>query len=483
MRDTNKRKSSSKNNDVLDLTNDDNTVAESAAKSARTGDVKAEDDLAASALAGLAASNKRPAPPVFPIPSSIPSIQDSNPQASDTVSTPKKKRPIKSVSSSNVSKASKPVPAVQQTVVPQSIIEQAQPASSSAVASTSQYPAVASTSANPVLPPQQPVPQPTREQLGNKLLIAAKKGDVNSIKVLLDKDPTLLNCTDILGVTALHYASDKGHLNVVKELLSRDKENALLNAANNEGVTALYNASQNGHLEVVTELLDKNKALLNAVNKNGVTALHGASSNGHLEVVKELLSRNPASLTGVGKLNGQEYNAFDIAVKHCRDANKKAAVLKFLFDKNLEFFAASAAKLDVEYRKQIGIILPNEQAQPVVIPAQPVVSVPAPVQNVSLVDRTNALRDAVVNAAQIEFSMNVDLQRAVNAGGISATLSGVQKFLAETSIIYLPKVVDFAAKGSLTDKVENTEIVFKAMMNEINRNITDPALSGYLSRI
>eukprot|EP00656_Telonema_subtile_P026890 TRINITY_DN2886_c0_g1_i3.p2 TRINITY_DN2886_c0_g1~~TRINITY_DN2886_c0_g1_i3.p2 ORF type:complete len:100 (-),score=30.52 TRINITY_DN2886_c0_g1_i3:185-484(-) len=54
------------------------------------------------------------------------------------------------------------------------------------------------------------------------------------------------------------------------------------------GDTALHAASQYGHLAVTTALL-KGKADVNAQHKDGTTALHRASQAGHLAVVKALL--------------------------------------------------------------------------------------------------------------------------------------------------------------------------------------------------
>jgi ankyrin repeat protein len=58
-------------------------------------------------------------------------------------------------------------------------------------------------------------------------------------------------------------------------------------AQTNDGYTALMWASQNGHVVVVRELC-KCGANVNATRFNGMCALMAASSKGHLEVVREL---------------------------------------------------------------------------------------------------------------------------------------------------------------------------------------------------
>ena len=49
-----------------------------------------------------------------------------------------------------------------------------------------------------------------------------------------------------------HYASEKGHLNIVSYLI---EHNADINATNNDVWTALHYASQKGHLNIVSYLI------------------------------------------------------------------------------------------------------------------------------------------------------------------------------------------------------------------------------------
>ena len=55
------------------------------------------------------------------------------------------------------------------------------------------------------------------------------------------------------GKTALHYAADMGHLEIVTLLLEHDAD---INVKNNRGTNALHFAVEKGHLEVVQLLLD-----------------------------------------------------------------------------------------------------------------------------------------------------------------------------------------------------------------------------------
>jgi len=88
------------------------------------------------------------------------------------------------------------------------------------------------------------------------------------------------------GWTALHYAAEKGHLEVVNLLLSHK---ANTSEEDNSGSTALHYAGYYGHLEVVNCLLSHG-ADTSIQNRTGCTVLYCAVNNGHLKVVKCLLS-------------------------------------------------------------------------------------------------------------------------------------------------------------------------------------------------
>ena len=85
--------------------------------------------------------------------------------------------------------------------------------------------------------------------------------------------------------TALIYASENGHKEVVEVLLDNGAD---VNAYNNYGNTALMMASSKGHIKIVEMLLEK-EADLDAKNNDGETALIIANENEHKEVVEMLL--------------------------------------------------------------------------------------------------------------------------------------------------------------------------------------------------
>jgi ankyrin repeat protein len=97
------------------------------------------------------------------------------------------------------------------------------------------------------------------------------------------------------GATPLLIASACGHLEVVRELLSRG---AAVGAAAGGGATPLFAASGMGHLGVVRELLAHGAAVDDA-NAALATPLHAACFAGSLEVARELLARGAVVDTAV----------------------------------------------------------------------------------------------------------------------------------------------------------------------------------------
>ena len=113
------------------------------------------------------------------------------------------------------------------------------------------------------------------------------------------------------GHSSLHLASQKGHTEVVKELLTNGCSNqhwAFCSTCCQSGWTygnsertsnkgnvqsdtwhsSLHLASQKGHTDVGKELLTKG-ANIDIQTNTGHSSLHDACEKGHTEVVKELI--------------------------------------------------------------------------------------------------------------------------------------------------------------------------------------------------
>ncbi|KAH0924046.1 hypothetical protein HID58_024064 [Brassica napus] len=111
-------------------------------------------------------------------------------------------------------------------------------------------------------------------------------------------------------MNAFHVAAKRGHLGIVKELLSLWPELCRICDASN--TSPLYAAAVQDHLEIVNAMLDADPSCAMIVRKNGKTSLHTAGRYGLLRIVRALIERD-AAIVGVKDKKGQ--TALHMAVK------------------------------------------------------------------------------------------------------------------------------------------------------------------------
>ena len=135
------------------------------------------------------------------------------------------------------------------------------------------------------------------------LMHAARTGSAARVQYLLDRGAAV-DAVTVSGVTALLYASQDGHLKIVRCLVERGGAN--VNAAKStSGYTALMCASQEGHLEIVRCLVERGGANVNAAKTtDGMTALMWASQKGHLEIARFLVQREGANVNAARTTDG-----------------------------------------------------------------------------------------------------------------------------------------------------------------------------------
>ncbi|KAI7982965.1 Ankyrin repeat-containing protein [Camellia lanceoleosa] len=156
------------------------------------------------------------------------------------------------------------------------------------------------------------------------LHIAAKQGDLEVVKVLMEAHPELSMTVDISNTTALHTAATQGHIEVVNLFLV--SESSLATIARSNGKTALHSAARNGHVEVVKALVCKDPGAATRNDKKGQTALHMAVKGQSLEVVEELIKADPSLLN---KVDTKGNTALHIATRKGR-----AQIVKLLLGHN-----------------------------------------------------------------------------------------------------------------------------------------------------
>ncbi|KAE9546654.1 hypothetical protein FO519_010134, partial [Halicephalobus sp. NKZ332] len=126
------------------------------------------------------------------------------------------------------------------------------------------------------------------------LHIAAINGDLTAAKVLIEKDPRLINTTDINHWYPIHQAASNGKCDIISLLIDNGADvDAKGRYSNNDlsvppSTTALHWAARKGHIECARTLLMKG-ANINHQDYTGYTALHSALNYGENEVAKFLV--------------------------------------------------------------------------------------------------------------------------------------------------------------------------------------------------
>ena len=130
------------------------------------------------------------------------------------------------------------------------------------------------------------------------LMIAARLGRVNNCKVLLEQakktkgmsQRSYVNHIDCHNYTALHYAAENGHDQVIPLLKETGADLNKPLSTKNRRLTPLMLAAKQGHLKTAESLIE-NGAKLEARDKLGRTALMHAALNGHYTLVALCLNK------------------------------------------------------------------------------------------------------------------------------------------------------------------------------------------------
>lgn len=117
------------------------------------------------------------------------------------------------------------------------------------------------------------------------LHLAAKNGKLECCKIILNKQPSMVNWKDNGGWTPLVWACENSHIDVVKFFITY-KPNTRI--SDNENNVALHWAAISGCLEVVKSLVEYDSEV-NMFNEAGETALHIAARKNAIDIVTFLL--------------------------------------------------------------------------------------------------------------------------------------------------------------------------------------------------
>lgn len=134
-----------------------------------------------------------------------------------------------------------------------------------------------------------------RNQYGFTALHIAAYCEVSSdlFNYILDQSNQLVNSQEAGGWTPLVIAASKGNLRLVKILLDRGAD---VNAKTYMDQTALYVSANNGFINVVNILLDHGADAKIRVKKSYESAAIAAITSGHLHILKRLIDHEPELL-------------------------------------------------------------------------------------------------------------------------------------------------------------------------------------------
>ncbi|XP_046569110.1 protein VAPYRIN-like [Haliotis rubra] len=145
------------------------------------------------------------------------------------------------------------------------------------------------------------------------VMIAAEGGRRELVDLLVRRGCDL-SLTDDDGNTILHVASIKGHLKIVRYILS--KKTVDVNITGHCTRTAVMVAARFGHRKVF-DVLVKNGSDLSTVDSDGNNSLHTACIGGHVEIVKYILNNVSVDINSRGH-NGKTPLMFAINFGHVR---------------------------------------------------------------------------------------------------------------------------------------------------------------------
>ncbi|KAI3524057.1 hypothetical protein L1887_02677 [Cichorium endivia] len=161
------------------------------------------------------------------------------------------------------------------------------------------------------------------ERMEKLLYEASIEGNLTVLTMLLQEDPLILDRVTLNnhGDMPLHIASMLGHIDFVKEILTRKPQLAM--EPDSHRRLPLHIASAKGHVELVRALVSASPETCLARDRDGRNPLHLAAIKGHCDVVKELVHAQPhAARTLV-----QQDTILHLCVNH-----NQPEILKFLIE-------------------------------------------------------------------------------------------------------------------------------------------------------
>ncbi|XP_042471245.1 ankyrin repeat-containing protein At5g02620-like [Zingiber officinale] len=125
------------------------------------------------------------------------------------------------------------------------------------------------------------------------LYVAAEKGHVEVVREILKvSDIQSAGIKANNNYDSFHIAAKQGHLEILKDILQSFPPLAM--TTNSLNSTALDTAATQGYVDIVSLLLETDAGLAKIAKSNGKTVLHSAARMGRVDVVKVLLEKDPS---------------------------------------------------------------------------------------------------------------------------------------------------------------------------------------------
>lgn len=174
----------------------------------------------------------------------------------------------------------------------------------------------------PPLPSHPPLSLPISASDERLILFAAEKGDLETVRRILERSPESVHATDADKYTPLHRAAYENHIEMAELLI---QHNANINAQTEFGWTPLHSACKWNHPDMVALLL-QHDADVNALSDGSQTPLHIAATVSdcrdtlvallsHDRIKPELLNNSEETAFAIARRTGTSYPVFEMFKK------------------------------------------------------------------------------------------------------------------------------------------------------------------------
>ncbi len=146
---------------------------------------------------------------------------------------------------------------------------------------------------------------------------AVLQGNLEAVKWLYKKDPSLFREVTKDSVIVLHAVAEKGPLEMAQWLVAQDhsliRKATEMSYRNSDQKTLLHSAAKGGQLKMAQWLVSQDPSLIQKVTDKGWTPLHIAAQYQHLKMAQWLVSQDPSLIQ---KVTDKRWTPLHIAAQY-----------------------------------------------------------------------------------------------------------------------------------------------------------------------